>query len=97
MKRKSSAALSKGIAVNRPTYVDDGTNPTKVPLGDMPLCQTVEFEQGEFVPPPRYVALSDELVYYVVKYVSQKERYANWPVDFDGRLIELLVKLVKVE
>lgn len=66
MMMKSSAALSKEIAVNRPTYVDDGTNPTKVPLGDMPLCHTVEFEQGEFVPPPRYVALSDELVYYVV-------------------------------
>ncbi|KAJ5809356.1 uncharacterized protein N7503_001574 [Penicillium pulvis] len=45
----------------------------------------VEFDHvGKFVPPPRYVALSDELVYHIIKFISQKERYASWPADFDG-------------
>jgi hypothetical protein len=34
--------------------------------------------------PPSSVALSDELVYWVTKYVGMKERRQPWPEDFNA-------------
>ncbi|OQD78609.1 hypothetical protein PENDEC_c001G06145 [Penicillium decumbens] len=48
-----------------------------------PFYDKVEFRNdGSFKPPPKYTALSDELVFMVAKTVSLHDRGRKWPTDF---------------
>ncbi|KAF9250005.1 hypothetical protein DTO013E5_7093 [Penicillium roqueforti] len=57
---------------------------TAAEMAEAPLCIQNEIDKnGEWVPPPRGVKLSDEGVYLAVKNMSAVERGERFPVDFD--------------
>ena len=53
-------------------------------MAEAPLCiQSETDENGEWIPPPRGVKLSDEGVYLATKNRSTVERGERFPIDFD--------------
>jgi len=85
--------LAEERSLNRPVWTTEYTLPTFNNTKEReayakshrqhPLYTSVDFtSQGKFKAPPRYTALSDELVFMVTKTVSQHERGQKWPADF---------------
>ncbi|KAI2766355.1 hypothetical protein CBS147339_7233 [Penicillium roqueforti] len=63
---------------------DFGKVLTAAEMAEAPLCIENQIDQnGEWVPPPRGVKLSDEGVYLAAKNMTAVERGQRFPVDFD--------------
>lgn len=54
-------------------------------LANFPLYTNAPFDNdGNWVEPPKYVALSDEDAYWVTKLVATKDRVSRWPLDLNA-------------